>query len=187
MVSRVAAKMVLSPAMVPTIAGCAASSTACARAFAYPEGVVTTTSAPAGSIVTAYLRMAPARERRRSPSVVPGGAYTRRPLGARTFTSPSSAMSRETVVWTTSNPLSWSAAATSAGAESARSRTSAGIALCRPRRFIVCEKLAQYAVEDGERLVDFAGGHRQRGREPDHAVPRAQDQKPVLACHLDDV
>src|SRR5262245_31408198 len=54
-------------------------------------------------------------------------------------------MSRDTVVWTTSYPVSRSADATSAWVESARSRTSSRIAACRFRRFIVCGTVAEYA------------------------------------------
>src|SRR5262245_27087495 len=91
--------------------------------------------------------MADPSARRRSPSLPPGGAYTRRPLGARTFTRPSSAMSRDTVVCTMSYPASRSADATSACVESARSRTSSRMARCLSRRFILCETVAEYACD----------------------------------------
>src|SRR5687767_13240021 len=96
-------------------------------------------------------------------------------------------MSRETVVWTTSKPLSLSAEATSAWVESARSRTRSRIALCRSRRFIVCGTLAEYAVEDPESVVDITGCDGQRGREPDDVLAGGEDEEAALASRIDDV
>ena len=97
-------------------------------------------------------------------------------------------MSRETVVWTTSKPLSFSADATSACVESARSRTSSRIAFCRSRRFIVCGRLAEYASKDGERLVrprrrsTVSGGARRTT-----CSPAVSTSSPFSRAAVDDV
>ena len=97
-------------------------------------------------------------------------------------------MSRETVVWTTSKPLSLSADATSACVESARSRTSSRMALCLSRRFIVCATLAEYAVENRREprrprpRVTVSGGASRTT-----FSPAVRTRRPSLARSIDDV
>ena len=96
-------------------------------------------------------------------------------------------MSRETVVWTTSNPFSFSADATSAWVESARSRTSSRMAFCLSRRFIVCRTLAKYAVQDRQCLADLVRGHGQRRRETHDVVSGGEDEQTLARARLDDL
>ena len=80
-----------------------------ASGAAKPFGVAITSSWPAGFIPLTQRRSAEASWSSRSRSPAPGSAYTSRPSPFRTFTSPSWAMSRETVACTASKPSSRSA------------------------------------------------------------------------------
>src|SRR6187397_808412 len=96
-------------------------------------------------------------------------------------------MSRETVVWTTSKPVSLRAEATSACVDSARSRTRSRIVFCLSRLFIECEKLAQYAEQDVDCLVYFVRTHRERRREANDVLSSGKDEESVLGGSGDDI
>ena len=97
-------------------------------------------------------------------------------------------MSRDTVVWTTSKPVSFSADATSACVERARSRTSSRIAFCLSRRFIVCENASTICVRRiGESLLDVVGGDGERGREANDVLAGGEDEEALLAGRIDDL
>src|SRR5262249_17012054 len=98
--SRAMTMIVLSPAIVPSTSGRRAWSIAWASAFAWPGGVWTTRRFADGASEIAQRRSADVGSLSRSRSAPPGSAYTSRPDESRTLTSPSCAMSRETVACT---------------------------------------------------------------------------------------
>ena len=154
--------------------GCPASSIACASALAYPDGVVTTTSVAAGSTVSGVPAHGGA-ERAQAVAVARAGRRIDQPC--RSERAPSRARARRCRARRSSaRPRSRSPGAPTrprACVDSARSRTSSRIALCRSRRFIVCGTLAQYACSEREsaastslRRSTVSGGARRRTFSP---------------------
>src|SRR5262249_12019500 len=101
----------------------------------------------------------------------------------RTLTSPSCAMSRETVACTASSPTSCSASANSSCVDSERSWTSRRIAPWRSN-FVV---MSQHLPENGQGLVELFVGDGQRRREPEDALAGGADEETALEAGRDHV
>ena len=90
-------------------------------------------------------------------------------------------MSRETVVWTTSNPSSRSAAATSACVDSAWSRTSSRIACCASRRLGPRHQVvARAPLTMPSASSTSAWRDDERRRQPQHVRAGREHEQPLL-------
>src|SRR3954454_10079592 len=175
--------IVLSPAIVPSTSGRRAWSIACARAFACPGGVWITSRFADTPIDSAQRRSADVSSLIRSRSAPPGIAYTSRPDASRTFTSPSCAMSRDTVPCTPAWPTSRNASATSSCVDSQRSWTRRRIAPWRSNFVVISQDL----LEDGEGTVELFVVDRQRRRQAQHPLACGTDEQAALEARGYDV